>query len=265
MARYRAVTVGVVIGMLVLASVDAVAVAESGAGGEIAGDSHLDALSFDGPSLVGFVGATETVDPDTVVLAVALAEDGDAAWTVEYRIRLDDANTTEAFKAYREDIEANTTDYATQFADRLGPTVRTGENMTDREMAVTDASVNLDVVENTGVVDLSVAWDGFGAVQNERLVLDEPFASGFGLDRPVTVQQPERYAVADASPSPDDSDATLRWDAGTDLDGFEVIFERTAGATTDDTSDEMTATSGPGFGSIAAILGISALVAALRK
>ncbi|WEL18341.1 Putative membrane-associated or secreted trancriptional regulator [Halorhabdus sp. SVX81] len=194
-------------------------------------------------------GAASGEQPTDAVV-VDLESDGSATVTIQSTYDLGSDAEQEAFEELRSDEQARE-DIRTTFRNRMALVAESAENATGRDMAVADASVDLGVVDNTGVVTLSVTWDGLAAVEDDRLVVDEPFASGFAIDRPVTLQSPENYTLADATPTPDDRENSLQWNAGTDLEGFEVSFERTTG--------DGTAASGPGFGLIAAILGITAL------
>ena len=47
----------------------------------------------------------QSVDADTVILDATIGADGDASWTVTYRLRLADANETAAFEELRAAIE----------------------------------------------------------------------------------------------------------------------------------------------------------------
>lgn len=194
-------------------------------------------------------------DQPEAAIVVDLAADGSA--TVTARLTYDLQGDTEqaAFEDLRSDEQARE-QLRTQFRDRMQRVANDAASVTDREMAVTDGSIDISVVETTGVVELSVNWDGLAAVENDRLTVTEPFASGFGLDRPVVVHPPDGYTVSDVSPSPDVDDGTVRWEADTNLDGFEVTLEPTTAGTD---------TSGPGFGPIAALIGIGSLAVALRR
>lgn len=198
---------------------------------------------------VGLAGAASSTATAEAV-AVDLEADGSATVTVRSTYDLTSDVQREAFEQLRSDERA-AEDLRTTVRERMRLVAESAENATGREMAITDASVDLTVVEDTGVVELTVSWDGLAAVEGEHLVVTEPFASGFALDRPVTLQSPDGYTLADASPSPDVQENRLQWDAGTDLDGFEVRF--------DDTTPDGTATNGPGFGLIAAVLAIATL------
>jgi hypothetical protein len=63
------------------------------------------------------------VDADTVILDATIGADGDASWTVTYRLRLADANETAAFEELRAAIEANRTAATDRFEARVSRAV----------------------------------------------------------------------------------------------------------------------------------------------
>lgn len=92
-------------------------------------------------------------------------------------------------------------------------------------MHVTDASGTVQTTDGVGVVRLSVRWQGLAAVEGERLVVDEPFASDFQPDRPLVIVAPDSYTVSETSVPPTENEgAVARWTAGSDLSGFETTF-----------------------------------------
>jgi len=133
---------------------------------------------------------------------------------------------------------------------------------------------DLETIDGTGDVTLSATWNGLAAVEDDTLVVTEPFASGFEPDRRFYLVGPDGYELESATPDPDErGDGYLAWEAGSDLDGFEVVASAVDGGSEDgitngsddegdDGSGDGTATpdeNGPGFGPLVALL---ALVAA---
>jgi hypothetical protein len=137
------------------------------------------------------VAATNTSDVefDTVILDVRVAEDGSARWRVAYQTQLDDENTTGAFESLQTDIAANATPYANRFESRMQATVADAENSTDREMAVTEVTVQARteaLPQQTGVVEYGFTWSGFAAADGDRLRLGDAIA-GLYLDQGTTL------------------------------------------------------------------------------
>ena len=220
-------------------------------------------------------GATQGASEES--FAVDLAADGSATVTVTTTFDLTNDNESDAFAELRDD-DAASERFRTRFRDRMAGVAADAENATGREMAVTDASIAFRTEGDTGVVEQSVTWTGLAAVEGDRLVVTEPFASGFEPDRQFRVAAPDGYDL-DATPAPDGTgDGSATWDAGTSLDGFEVTASSPetpmatatppgGGTATDggtETDGGTTAGSGPGFGAalaVLALLSVAALVA----
>lgn len=159
----------------------------------------------------------------TPALVVDVAPDGDA--TVTLRLAFD--RTTESERQAFEALRADRENVTRRFRNRMAKVAAHAANRTGREMAVTEASVTFETVNDTrtGVVELSVTWTNLARVDGDRLVLAQPFASGFDLDRRLVVRGPEGYAFVEGSPSPTASDGRVaRWAAGTSLDGYRATF-----------------------------------------
>jgi hypothetical protein len=156
------------------------------------------------------------IEPDGVLLRAEVRDDGSARWTVEYRVRLNDANTTAAFESLRSDIERNGTAYTATFAERMRATADAAENATGREMAVRDVSVRTarqQLPQEYGVVTYRFEWVGFAETTAGELVVGDALA-GLFLDRQTTlvVAWPDAYAPTRVSPDPDERrDAAVAW------------------------------------------------------
>lgn len=200
-------------------------------------------------------------------LMIDLREDGsaDVVLTLTYDLNSDDER--DAFRTLENDSDTRT-QVRKRFADRMANVAASAENATGREMRVSDATIAVYTSEDgdTGIVELGVRWDGLAAVEGDRLVVTQPFASGFETDRRVVFVPPEGYELVDATPEPATEDGRVAWSPGTDLEGFEATFAPADGASSDATtaggeSDESESASSevPGFG---VGLGVVSLVAA---
>jgi hypothetical protein len=148
------------------------------------------------------------IEPDGVLLRADVRTNGDARWTVEYRVRLNDENTTAAFESLREDIEANESAYTSAFADRMRATARAAENTTGREMRVENVSVSAtrqQLPQEYGVVTYRFDWRGFAVADGETLRAGDALA-GLFLDRQTTLvlSWPDAYATTAVQPPPDE-------------------------------------------------------------
>ena len=165
-------------------------------------------------SISGVTGAVDTqqsiagteLQPDDVLIEVQVAADGSATWRVEYRVRLDDANVTEAFESLRTDVRRNESTYARPFADRMRATVADAENATGREMAVENVTVSAErrqIPQDYGVVTYQFHWVGFAEANASTIVAGDAL-SGFFLDNQTTllISWPEGYEPETVSPDP---------------------------------------------------------------
>ncbi|MGQ4555291.1 DUF7345 domain-containing protein [Halobellus sp. GM3] len=153
--------------------------------------------------------ADTQINPDDVSLNVDVRSDGSAAWTVEYRVRLDDDNTTEAFLSLRDDIRNNETRYASQFGQRMSSTAAAAENATGREMRIENVSATAtrqQLPQDYGIVTYTFVWTNFAAVDGGEIRAGDALA-GFFLDEETSLQfsWPEGYALDAAQPQPDDT------------------------------------------------------------
>ena len=180
---------------------------------------------------------TGDVGTDSVVLEADIDEDGDARWTVEYRVVLDSENTTEAFESLQQDIERNTSDYREQFASRMRSTVATAENATGREMAVENVSVEATTSPLSGeygIVRYGFDWVGFAGTSDGQLAVDEVLAGLFlDADTELTIEWPEEYRVSLVEPEPDREDEnSVTWTGPREFDvGQPRVVLRTANST----------------------------------
>lgn len=193
-------------------------------------------------------------------LLVELDDSGDAQVTLTMTYDLDTDEEADAFESLEGDEEAQAT-VLDRFEGNMQSVADTASDRTDRTMAVTGQSVSADRQDDVGVLSMTVEWTNFAATDGDDLVVTEPFASGYETDRPLTIVAPDGYQVSDATPTPDsESDGTATWDAGTDLDGFEVVLSADGDAATgaDDTGDADDDLPGFGIGTaLTALLGIA--------
>lgn len=113
------------------------------------------------------------IDADAVTLDVTLQPDGDAVWEIRYRIRLEDANATEAFEQLQRDIEANPETYVTPVRERMNRTVNSAENATGREMDLEGVSISTSRRSQPqteyGIVAYRFAWRNFAQVDADTI------------------------------------------------------------------------------------------------
>lgn len=194
---------------------------------------------------------------------VELDAEGNADVAVTYTYDLE----TDSEQAAFEELETNETarqELADRFQNRLQAVADQAGNETGRTMTVTDASVEIESTDGVGIVTLSVTWENLAAVEDDRLTVTEPFASGFEPNRTFTVAAPDGYEITSATPSADSSgEGTVTWNAGTSLEGFEVVAE--APEETDTTAEGESNGDGAGFGVAIAAAALVATAIARRR
>jgi hypothetical protein len=205
--------------------------------------------------------AEEEIDPDDVLLSVAIDESGDAAWTVEYRTRLDTNESERAFESFREDLESDPDSYRERFHDRMNATAADASTATGREMAVRNVSVSAkraNLPQEYGVVTYTFEWTNFAAPDGDRFVVGDA-VDGLFLDEETSllVEWPDGYALVEATPTPNENrERAVLWEGPTDFAGGEPRM-RLAPETGEDDTEPGATDEGP---SIPAVLLVVALL-----
>ncbi len=204
------------------------------------------------------VPASEPADAEEPTLYVDLTADGDATVSLVSVYDLADENERDAFETLEAD-DADRNELLDRFTDRTQSVAENANGDVDRDMAVTADAVDVRTVDDRGIVVLSVTWEGLAAVDDERLIVTEPFASGYETDRTLVVSGPDGATFETTTPTPDEeTDEQASWDAETPIDGFEATVSLADAETDNDAADD----SLPGFGvavtaaSLIALLGV---------
>jgi hypothetical protein len=162
------------------------------------------------------VPQTGDVDPDGVILRVDVAPNGTATWTIEYRVRLDNENTTAAFDSLQSDVRTNRTAFRERFAARMSRTVAAAGNETDREMALRKVSLTAErrqLPQKYGVVAYRFEWTGFARVDGSRLVVGDAIGGIFlDAESRLVLAWPANYEATSVSPGGyEDRDSAVSW------------------------------------------------------
>ncbi|WP_211693317.1 helix-turn-helix transcriptional regulator [Natronomonas halophila] len=164
----------------------------------------------------------EDINPDDVVMEVDVEADGDAAWRIEYRMRLNTDQDEQAFENLSNDIESDPGPYVERFHNRMNATADSAANATGREMAITNVSVSAtreELPQERGVVTFTFRWSNFAATDGDRLLVGDAI-DGLVLDENTSllITWPDEYALLDANPSPTESrDGTASYDGPTNF------------------------------------------------
>lgn len=169
-----------------------------------------------GASATNGMGLQGSVDPDLVNLNVELTGDGNAAWEIEYFVRLRTDNETQAFEDLIADVEANESAYIDRFSTRINGTVADAAETTGREMTATNFSVDAEIRSlgnQYGVLTYTFTWSNF-ATGTDGTVTAGDALEGFFLDQETSLQftWQEGYQVASVSPEPTSTrERTVVW------------------------------------------------------
>lgn len=185
--------------------------------------------------------AQEDVDPDDVLMSVAVAEDGDAEWTIEYRVWLETDEDRAAFEELQADIESDPDPYVEEFEQRMNSTATAAAEDTGREMTIGGMTVSADREElprERGVVTYTFRWSNFAAVDGDRLVVGDAI-DGLYLeaDTALEVRWVESRELVAAAPDPDATDErSITWRGQTNFASGEPRVELAPPGPTDDVS-----------------------------
>jgi len=176
----------------------------------------------------------QDIDADSVVLTADIDADGNADWTVEYRLDLDDETDESAFDELVSDIEADRSAYLDPFEERIRTTAGTAETTTGRPMSVGEfdlSTTRRDQPQGAiGVVTFEFEWTGFAAADGDRI------QAGDALDRLILAENerlqfrwPESYSLQSSSPEPGTvENQRVVWRGPTDFDTGQPRIELAA-------------------------------------
>lgn len=215
----------------------------------------------------GATQANDSTAPEPA-LVVALDTDGSARVTLVTTFDLATDSERAAFEALRANQTAREQRTA-RFAGRMQAIAIRAEDTAEREMTVRDPTMAFSTANATGILTLSVTWDGLAARGGDRIVLREPFASGFDIDRPFRVVAPDGYELSTATPPPTTRQQSgVTWSAATRFEGFEAEFVTTDDGPTAGASGGTSGAGTPGLGvgvTVAAIVIATALPVIRRR
>jgi hypothetical protein len=201
------------------------------------------------------------VEYDDVLLSVDLRADGDAVWRISYRVRLDDANTTEAFEDLRADVRENPENYTDDFRRRLSGTADSAENVTGREMAIRNVTVTAEtrqLPQEYGVITYRFEWTNFAAVEGDRIRAGAA-VEGLFLDESTTLlfTWPDTHRVERVTPreSADVGSDRVSWSGPLEFAGGEPALVLTSAPTETETTTS-TAASGDDPPLVAVVLAL---------
>ncbi|WP_440764799.1 DUF7345 domain-containing protein [Natronorubrum sp. DTA7] len=195
--------------------------------------------------------ADEAVADDRSAFVVELESNGDATVSLLLTYDLDDGTDEKAFEQLRE----NSTEVVERFDARVSQVANRTAIETGREMTVSGANAEVRTTDGVGVIQLSASWSNLAAVDDDRLVVSEPFASEFQTDRSFVLATPDGYVISETTiPADGEEPSTAEWDSGTDLSGFSATVSPSDGTADTDTDETSDAVPTPLWPTLAAVL-----------
>lgn len=152
-------------------------------------------------------------DADEIHIDVFVHENRSATFVVDHRF---DNTSSEEWDEIREDVEQNQEAYAASQEQRWNETLVEGQNATDREMALSNVTVETDTSSaprDVGHVLVRFQWESFAHLDLNNLevggALEGLTLSG---DTSFQVYAPDGYVIEEVSPSPERQDEqSVEW------------------------------------------------------
>jgi uncharacterized membrane protein len=163
-------------------------------------------------ALTGMAAAADAPDY-SIAYTVTVADDGSAAWHVEYRTLLLTAADVADFEAYAAELSEV---YLPEFRGLMERSAATAAAATGRYMEIGGVTGNAVIQESPtgryGIVVYTALWDGF-TEPAATIAIGDAFTGGLYLEKGNTlvIRIPAQYAVAQALPAPDTTRDGLVW------------------------------------------------------
>ena len=160
----------------------------------------------------------EAPESDATVTRVRVFANGTAEWSVTIRFQLDTNESEQEFAAFRQEFEANRSQFLDRFRERMTGVVNGAGTALDREMSAAnfDTEIGVDnITRPQGFVSYRLHWRGFAAPDGNALVVGDAFQTGFFIQAANTliIESPNGYEPTDIAPAPDDSGTSaVQWD-----------------------------------------------------
>lgn len=176
------------------------------------------------------------VPTDSTAMDARVAADGDAAWTITYRVELSTEDRRTAFEDLEADLAANESAYLDRFRDRMTRTIGSAESATGRSMALSNLSVSTSrtgVPAEYGLLTYRFRWTNFARVEDEEIRAGDALAGLFlDADTSLTIGWPEGYERTSVAPSPTTTgNRSVTWRGPRDFGAGEprIVAEPAAG------------------------------------
>lgn len=219
--------------------------------------------------LAGSVSATEGAADGQFIVELDTNGDADVVFTDEFDLTDDEQRAV--FEDAEEDEELRAA-AASQLQEGMQSIADETNEEIDREMRIGDVTVETGINNETGVVAYRFRWENLAVVEDDQLVLREPFSTFATVDRELIVLAPEGGEIVSASPPPErQGEDVVSWPGLTEFgDEFEVVTtipETASDDGTPETEDEQAlesefAAGSQAYGGAPIALGVSVLLLA---
>jgi hypothetical protein len=149
---------------------------------------------------VGVAGAAHE-EPDRTVLGFELTPEGSATvyYVTSYNLSNDDERA--AFERYA-DNETRRTEFRDDAVAELRAAAANGSAAAGYDMSIRNATVRTDEAEGYGRVEVAATWHALAYYDERRVIVFEPFRSGYRPDRNVAIHGPAGYRRNRTEPQP---------------------------------------------------------------
>ncbi|MDR9431298.1 MAG: hypothetical protein RI568_11460 [Natronomonas sp.] len=192
-------------------------------------------------ALCGFAGSAAAVDaPAAGQFIVELEPNGDANVVFTDEFDLTDAEDRAAFEDAQSNAELRAA-AAQQFREEMQFVSDEASADLDRELRVGEVTVETAVDDETGIVAYQFRWENLARIEDDRLVLSEPFSTYDSLDRELVVIAPEGEALTSVSPRPERlGEEAATWPGLTQFgERFEVVATGANGSAAAETTADL--------------------------
>ncbi len=152
--------------------------------------------------LWGQVATAQHVDQTTVT--VELHENGDALWTVEWRLPLTASEINEWDGAIKKGQNIST--YQNQIKDKLDRLLSSAQNSSNRSMKIENLNISYSTEKTlsggTGIIVYSFEWKNFSRLYSGNILIGDIFSEGsaFSSDNTLIIKIPPGFEVQNVSP-----------------------------------------------------------------
>lgn len=145
---------------------------------------------------------------DRTEFRVTTYENGSATWLFRYEQTLSNDDERDDFEAFADEFNTEETTLYENFVERATALTESGADATGREMSAEafDRRAFVSDFGNQGVVEMSFRWEGFAAVDGDRVVISDVFEGGFYIasDQRLVFVAGDGLAFDEVRPEPDD-------------------------------------------------------------